>query len=503
MLIFFVLVVFFGSIVTGFISPDSWDYLKLSTSIISGDGCQIDGKYFAIFPCGYPALISLFSLITGLDVFISSKIINLMLILGSAFFLYSFTRNILATFVYIINPVTLYILQYTWSENVFILAITLVIYSLINIHQGKDEKKFYLALILGLLLGVTSRYFFGPYAFSVFIITWIVLGRETALKVLSYFILSGVIFAVYYIYNKTITGYGSGMPRIPAPESLLFLSVAFIKYSIKQLIISTACLSPILVLVKIKPLRDSINSDNTKKIASLLLLLGISYLILAFVLRIHSQYDLYGLRTVGFGYVLVLTSITYLIFNNTVVKGKHAIALLFVGLVSTGVVQRDIYFNLYKDIRNNNLHSFNIVNRLTPLKIPSTAYSDTIEDDILVIPFSLPRDNWSISTNPRMYYKFNYGIESIKTAPYWEKEDKDAFLSRIIATKKKCYFDFSRVSNKDILNQSLNDQYLVDISFETGLLSPTLIYENMYEDSLSKYIGENFIPGKMVECISD
>lgn len=502
-LICFVLVVFFGSIVTGFISPDSWNYLKLSTSLISGNGCQVDGTYFSVFPCGYPALISIISLTTGLDVFISSKIVNLILILSSAFFLYSFTRNILVTFVYIVNPITLYILQYTWSENVFILAITLLIYSLINIYQSKDEQKIYLTLILGLLLGITSRYFFAPYTFTVFITTWIVLGRKTALKVLPYFILSGVVFIAYYIYNKNMTGYGSGMPRIPAPESLLYLLVIFIKYSIKQLIVSIACLIPVLILFKVKTFRENIKSDYISKVAFFILSLGLAYLILAFVLRINSQYDLYGLRTVGFGYVLILTSIIYLIFNNTVLRYKHALALLFVGLLSTVITQREIYFNLYKDIRSNNLHSFNIVNRLTPLKIPSTAYSDTIEDDILVIPFGLPQDNSGISTNPRLYYKLNYSIESVKTAPYWEKENKDSFLSRIIATKKKCYFDFSRVQNIDVLNRSLESQYPVDISFEIGILNPTLIYKNSYEDSLSEYIRENFVAGKFVPCVSN
>lgn len=494
--------IFLGAIYTGYISPDSWNYLTLSYSVLAGNGCQVNGEYFAVFPCGYPILISLTSLISGLDVFISSKLLNLIFILSSTYLLYSVTKSLLTSFIYVVNPITLYYLQYTWSENAFILAITLVIYSLLNLYQGNESKRVYCALVVGLLLGVTSRYFFGPFAFIVFLITWAVLGRKVAVKTLPYFILSGVIFITYYFYNKSMTGYGSGMPRIPAPESILLLLFCFIKYTLKQVVLSTLCLVPILILAQTKIFKDNINSSHNKKLAFFLFSLGMSYLILSFILRAYSQYDLYGIRTVGFGFLLIFTSLIYIIFNNTIITFKHTFALFIIAVLSVVYTQRNFYLDLYEDAIKDDFHIINTLSNFDLVKLPDTAYSDGIEDDVVIVPFGISQGESNISVNSRLYYDLNYVAVSPKIAPYWEQENKDTFLSRLKETGDECYYDFTRIKNMNELDKILNNTYPVDISFASGSVKPELILKTRYDESLAQYFREIFVPGELVDCFS-
>ena len=52
---------------SGYVSPDSWKYLKLAQSIIDGNGCSINGDYFAVFPCGYPFVLAITSFSSNLE----------------------------------------------------------------------------------------------------------------------------------------------------------------------------------------------------------------------------------------------------------------------------------------------------------------------------------------------------------------------------------------------------------------------------------------------------
>ena len=45
------------AILFGFINTDSWYYVQLARSLRVGEGCSLGGHYFAVFPCGYPAMI--------------------------------------------------------------------------------------------------------------------------------------------------------------------------------------------------------------------------------------------------------------------------------------------------------------------------------------------------------------------------------------------------------------------------------------------------------------
>ncbi len=67
----------------GFLTVDSWNYLSLAQSIRDGNGCTVDGSYFAIFPCGYPLAIALTAPSHDIaSLMMSSKLTNLVLSLA-------------------------------------------------------------------------------------------------------------------------------------------------------------------------------------------------------------------------------------------------------------------------------------------------------------------------------------------------------------------------------------------------------------------------------------
>ena len=79
----------------GYVSPDSGHYLALAEHLKNGDGFLISAyefggeknEFFAIWPVGYPVLITVVSILTSTSVFWASKILNIILI-GFLFLLF-------------------------------------------------------------------------------------------------------------------------------------------------------------------------------------------------------------------------------------------------------------------------------------------------------------------------------------------------------------------------------------------------------------------------------
>ena len=72
----------------GYITPDSGYYLALANHIINGEGFLISAyeygggknEFFSTWPVGYPLLIFFISELTNLEVFWSSKVVNIILL---------------------------------------------------------------------------------------------------------------------------------------------------------------------------------------------------------------------------------------------------------------------------------------------------------------------------------------------------------------------------------------------------------------------------------------
>lgn len=490
----------------GFVSPDSWNYLRLAESFSKGDGCSIGGEYFAVFPCGYPALISLTSWATSLDLFSSSKLLNVFALALSVFFVYQATKNFLLGVLILLNPITLAIGHYTWSENAFLLAVSLVFYASTKAFYGSSGLKLALPILAGLLVGVTSRYFFGPYAFLMFISIWLVYGRLVAVRVFPYFAIAGIVFFGYYVFNKVMTGHGSGMPRIPSPESLVFLFAHFVKYSVKQLVIYAAALSPLMIfcvyfffskrgLVRRRG-AFSFQSLRSYDYAPLILMMvfGAFYLLLSFGMRVYAQYDLYGYRTVGYGFVFFVSAAVVMATKLSGMKfGMRGMLAIFgVAVFSIFLSQRGAYLGFLSDSRG---ESYEI-----SFHESIDGYGADLDVRGVVVPFSVPSPKWSVSPNPDLFYKDGVKVLVPYTAPYRERESFEEFSRRLISEESPCYYDFTRVESDFELEKILGAQYPIDISFSESFLSPVFIKDFRYDQAVSSHIRELFLPGRLVEC---
>lgn len=499
--------VYFVSISVGFVSPDSWNYLRLAESLSSGLGCSVQGEYFAVFPCGYPALISFTSWVTGLEFFYASKLINIFLLLLSGLFIFLGSRSAVLSFLMVVNPITLAIGHYTWSENLFLFSVSLIFYAVTKASNGDRHRAIAVPIMMGLIAGVFSRYFFGPYAFLMFLVVWWVYGTGVARKVFPYFAFAGLLFVSYYAFNKYSTGHGSGMPRIQAPESLLFLIASFSMYSLKQVIVYFVTVFPVVfyffwfVFYKRKVdfgLSKTLFSrgEETGRPLIVFILFGVVYLALAFLMRALSQYDLYGYRTVGYGFVFIFSGLLAFLFNSYRCSlGRFAwVCFLGTAVASVLLSQRGFYLGWLSDSRGAD-YEYHYEDAVAQ-------YYSGIDVEGIVIPFSLPGVKWSVASNPDVFYGDSVTVvrPPIATAPYWEKETFEELEKRMMKLGGACYFDFTRVPDVSSLEKGLNSKFPVGLNFDGSIFNVSTVKESRYHPSVIEGIRSRFAPGELVDC---
>lgn len=461
------------SSINGYISPDSWVYLHLAQSIGMGEGLTIQGKPFAIFPPGYSFLIALvsgfstniFQLITA------SKILNFIL----AFLSYIYAKKIfkepyIALF-FVLNPLYLYIVTYTWSENLFYFSILASIYYLLQVNIQVNTPNL-IKLTFFLLLIISARYFGGVFLFTLFIGYLAVYGKNKFLLKLLPFAITGIIFIVYQVINKYLTGYSTGMPRIEAPETFKYIFMTFI-YSNLQIL--TRIIPFIIIFFICKAKLDFKNSNN-KNLSIFLAVVGILYLTDHLILRSLSQYDMFGPRILGFGVILLCTSVVYYFFN---FKKINFIALfLFIPLsfFLTGIRYLDAYNSPKADP--------NIFNK----------YANVISIKVK------PNDSDFVTSQAREFYKdrdeyygYKVNIIRIDRRPFFEVETIKSLRNKLKDNNiENCIIDFTEIHNKSELDEVLNQKYVVD-KFPTKEI-------DVFSNEINKKLHQVFKPTSMVPC---
>ena len=132
---------------------------------------------------------------------LASKITNLFCLFVSFLFINRVFVSLPIATLFIVNPVVLKLYSYTWSENLFLLSVVGVILQLKLIADNRINYSRIFFLILFLILGCISRYPFGLFAFFIWISFYICYGKKTAFKLLPSFILVGIFFISYLLFN--------------------------------------------------------------------------------------------------------------------------------------------------------------------------------------------------------------------------------------------------------------------------------------------------------------
>lgn len=326
-----------------FISPDSSNYLREATALLGGYGFNMGGpagnsSWFSKWPIGYPVLIALVSLLTGQNVYLSSKILSIVLVfLGMAFLYGHFKKKSWMLCLIYCNLGFLKIYKYTWSENPFILCFMMYTVLLAEIICNKNiHKKQYFYLGICSFLTFLMRYFGG--------ITLFITGMAIAVYILLYWIsekyrtgeikgkifrlivtdiISAIFMFAYLMLNKIKTGTFSGVNRLEWRDDYLELAdnlyvslknevlnfsrlpdfETFSQMNTKELAVVILIITAVLIIITVKQLKKKIDYRVV------FIITGVLYCLLFIGVRFYSYMDLFGYRFFAPGTLLIAVGV--------------------------------------------------------------------------------------------------------------------------------------------------------------------------------------------------
>ncbi|WP_377695024.1 hypothetical protein [Paraburkholderia humisilvae] len=492
----------------GFLTHDSWNYLLLAQSIKRGEGCSIAGSYFAMFPCGYPLALALTAPSADMaSLMLSSKVTNVILLFFAFVLLRGTFRNALVPTFVIVNPFTIGLFLYTWSENLFLLACCGTLFALSRAHR-RDAPYPYGAIALltfFLLVGVSSRYFFAPFAGVVFLCVWLAYGWRTALRTLPAFVVAALFFAAYLKFNTVLTGMATGMPRLPAPETPGFLVFRFVRQFAKEVVILGVSVSVLLWLTRkywLERSKDGSAGESDAPEARLLAFMGAGFLLLAFCLRLRTQYDLYDPRTLSYGLTFVVAGLVGLRTRIPTSRMPARAALIYGLLAVLAALSDAVAYSggallpMLKEALANGYTS--------PVAALQRYHSPATDADLIVTLRRPPRVAETVDDEARLYYPGHAAVVEIRTGPY-SKPDSVADFRKAVAGRHAhaCVIDFTSFATRGDLKRYLDGSFPVAFSFGSGGGLPATVYQPIFDPGMRDYLLSIFQPGRYVPCPSD
>ncbi len=322
-----------------FTTIDSGYYLESATHLLHGEGHTYlaNGRLIwnGIFPVGYPAAISLISLITGIGTLWASKVVNLV---ASAVFLYLLRhwfgeRKAVVTGCILLLGQFVKLWAHTWSEPLFLVILFAWAYLFFN-----SSKSYILIFLIGTSLmlvryaGIFIIPFTGILAVADFRKTQKVQARSRLLLALGW----SVVMGIYLFYNFSQSGEWYGGPRFTKSEPFmqsiaqfgqgilneffLFRDTDFIHFDL--LFVAGLLLQMILIFFFFR----SNNPPTLFLPLSLRFAWGtaFAYLIFLFIIRLFSPFDAPGYRLLAPFSFLFFWMCVYRI-SDTTFNGRRAL----------------------------------------------------------------------------------------------------------------------------------------------------------------------------------
>ena len=481
----------------GFVSPDSWYYVQLARSLRLGEGCSVGGNYFAVFPCGYPAALALLAPSTSFEaIILSSKLVNAGLLLASFACLRAFIGvNWVAGFI-AIAPATLLISTYTWSENLFLLSTSLVLLLLKRLDRSPCIGDV-VSLAIALLIGVSSRYFFAPYAFMLWLGAALLYGRRTALWSLPAFLVGGAGYLAYSLLNQQLTGYMTGVARQPSLETLTFLVSHFLwKIGTVDLFQTLVVLATMLALagraLRWQSPREALRGASREML--FIVWAGGAFLLLALMLRMRAQYQLFNTRTIGPGLVFLVAGLAGLLMRSVPGKRIPAIATVTAGLLSLAIVH---WQSLPLALRMVTQGDYRSVPRL--LEDYAGLFKDRQYDAI--VTFSIPVVSPFVSFSADLYYGTKARIINPDTKPESTPDTVESLSEKLAKYREgECVVDFTPYQTRAQLEYLLDATYDQDYSVSLDTGQPVRTKLRVYDPGLAQYVLDRFVPGRVIDC---
>lgn len=479
----------------GFLTFDSWYYLHLAKSIRLGHGCTVEGTYFAVFPCGYSVAIALTA--QSLDMsslIVSSKVMNLILLLLSFFFLTKTFENILVPLLVIVNPFTLELYEYTWSENLFLAASCASFFIIASMARSDSSRWNSLALACALIVGCSSRYFFGLFSVTIFIATWMTYGKTAALRSLPSFVAAAIFYIAYQKFNVLMTGFSTGMPRIAAPESFVFLLFRFVRQLLREMVIWGVLLLPFLWALS-RTRRWATASSRPANVDSqackLLALCGVGYLLLSFFVRTLTQYDIFPPRLISYG--LIFASAALVGITTRARKNFYpAIPVLVYGAFCLLASQAEVITALASTIVS---HRY-----VSPADAIARYRQQGVNADVIV-EIMAPPIGPTIDPFPLLYYPQGAKIILIERAPYALPDTVNDLRNKVGKVHpQSCLLDFTPFQTRQDFDEFLNASFPIGFSFHSFTRMPTVVERERLDPAMRALLSTTFQPRQYVRC---
>lgn len=456
-----------------YISPDSGDYLLEAKALLSGHGLNATGlagvtNYFAIWPIGYPLLISLTSIVTRItDLYLVSKISSLIVLLVIVLLLIKYFKKDawIYSLIFFTTGFSL-IFYYAWSEGLLILsllAFSFCLYEIIIAEHAMNKN--YLLLFFLVVLCFLTKYvgactlLISGLVFLYYLIRYIKKKRKIDfLKVKKLFIVCffSLVFIVAYLYmNYKLTGHLTGMERLPAPETLkellsmlhsgLVTEVTnvffFLKIDNVRLLDLILLLLIIFIINYFVKKRNKISQNYIMNLS--LLLTATIYFIAIVFLRFTSHFD-----NLSYRFLFPTTFLLMIIIINILIEYLKSLEISFkmkipskVHLIILSSIIILCLLSFYKNYNESDL----VHNSYNNIKKEYLTTYEEVKPNSLVI--------WG--DHPLMYLRPDIFVTTPGFDPYYKKEKLDTFLDRISQFPGTIYIDVYNL--KIVLNQSYDE----------------------------------------------
>ncbi len=192
---------------------DSGEYASLSTSILSGQGFKIDGAEQTFRTPGYPSFIALTRLISGGSYF-TTTLLQIFLVFASGFLIwrigdmiFSSRTGLVASLLYIANPLVFASSLIIMSETLFVFLLVLGVYLSLKL---KIESSWHIPVWVGLMFAFATYVRpIGILALPLFLAPLLVLkipARRVFLYALIVAVVSTSALVPWMIRNKEVSG---------------------------------------------------------------------------------------------------------------------------------------------------------------------------------------------------------------------------------------------------------------------------------------------------------
>jgi hypothetical protein len=351
-----------------YISPDSSHYLRAAQVILNGDGFgylglpELSENHFALWPIGYPLLIAFVAYGFGLEIYLASKLVSVIILILLIITLRKiFKQYIIFLIPIVLNNGFLIIFLYSWSEQMFILISLWITLIIVKILKSKELFLFDFASLIILTSFLFLSRYIGVYIYFVIVLGFIYLLFGIREKrplnfsklILMFFsaLVSGVFILLYLQNNILNSEYATGYIRLPAyenPLQLLIMIVRSFSTEVLNLFIVFDFISGFRVLFAIifaltiylissRRKLNIINKSyltikshltafmfNEKNLKSIFLLLsGLFYYASITMLRLLSHFDQLNPRLLFPGTLLIYLGIFEYIINEKASKLKY------------------------------------------------------------------------------------------------------------------------------------------------------------------------------------